>query len=223
MKTRATARFWLRPSKLTALLMTLLFLVMPVLFTAVMFVADRNDSTVVVNGELVTGAEREQVVADINWAIAKSLLPLMIIGLWSLRRLLPRSPFDHFEIGPEGLARQGIFGRRRLPWEEIEDIKIRIIPTSSIPFAWMSVRQKTGEIRRFYFNGYLRIRLFSDLGKQSGEVSDWLLQLKSAYIQGNARGSLPPEPWGLIGKKVMLEESGLNPHASANRSSVIER
>jgi hypothetical protein len=107
---------------------------------------------------------------------------------------------DRFEVGPEGLARHGIFGVARYAWDEIAEFKIRALPTSTVPIAWMSLRLNTNEVRRFYLTGYIRIKLFAGLGEQAGEVSDWFSQLKSAYTKGNAMGVLPSAPWAFIGK-----------------------
>jgi hypothetical protein len=206
MTIRVTTRFRFIPPKVNALLLALLFLVMPLLFITVLSRIG-DDGTVSVNGVVVTGEERDQALAEMNKSMAMGMLPFTLIGLWSLRRLLPRSPLDYLEVGPEGLAVRGIFGLSRFTWDEIADVTVRILPASKIPFAWMTVRLTTGRVRRFYLSGYVRIKLFSDLGEQAGEIPDWFSRLKSAYTKGNATGALPTEPWGLIGKMIELDAS----------------
>jgi hypothetical protein len=219
MTMRVAARIRLVPPKINALLLTLLLLVMPIVFATALFGKGADYDSVTVNGEEVTGEERDRVVGEINRSILMSFLPLMVIGVWTARRLLPRSALDYVEISPEGLALRGIFGLTRFSWEEIAGIGVRALP-SRVPFAWMTVRLASGGVRRFYLGGYIRIKLFSDLGEQSAAIADWFSQLKSAYRNGNATGVLPPAPWGFMGKAIELDTRP--PGRVANRS-VIER
>jgi hypothetical protein len=220
MTIRVTTRFRFIPPKVNALLLALLFLAMPLLFVTVMSRIG-DDGTVSVNGVVVTGEAREQAIAEMGKFMTMSLLPFTLIGLWSLRRLLPRSPLDYLEVGPEGLAVRGIFGLSRFTWDEIAEATVRILPSSRIPFAWMTVRLTTGAARRFNLSGYVRIKLLSDLGEQLGEISDWFSQMKSAYMKGNVAGTLPAAPWGLFGK--MLELDTPAPGVRPPNAAVIKR
>ena len=202
------------------MLLTLLFLVMPLVFTTVIFGGSDDGGTVSVNGQVVTGEERERAIAEINASLRLAMLPFMVIGVWSLRRVLPKSPIDHFEFGPEGLAARGNFGLTRFTWEEIAEVDVRVLPASRLPFAWLTVRLATGRLRRIYFTGYIQIKLFADLGEQTGAIEDWFSQLKHAYTKGNSNGSIPLQPKSLIGKMIHLD--GTTPERKAD-PSVIER
>jgi hypothetical protein len=208
------------PPKANALLLTLLLLVMPLSFAALMSGKGADYDTVTLNGVEVFGEERDRVVAEMNRTMTMTFLPIMAIGVWAARRLLPRSPLDYLEITPEGLAVRGIFGLTRFAWEEIAEVGIRVMPASRFPFAWMTVRLTSGGARRFYLSGYIRIKLFSDLGEQTGAFRDWFDQLKSAYAKGNATGELPTQPPVFIGTAIELDALAKRPVAN---TSVIER
>jgi hypothetical protein len=218
MTTPVTTRKRIVAPRINALLLTLLLLVIPMIFIVTFGMRD-NTSTVTFNGVVVTGEERERVLAEMSWTMAKALLPILVIGLWTARRLLPRSPLDYLEITPEGLAVRGISGLSRFAWEAIAEIGIGALP-SRVPIAWMKVRLNSGQVRRFYLGGYIRIKLFADLGAQVAEISDWFAQVKSAYIKGNAMGVLPPAPWSFMGAMIELDEPAPGP---AVHRSMIER
>lgn len=216
MTTPVTTRNRIVAPRVNALLLTLILLVMPIFFIVTFGMSD-NTGTVTFNGVEVTGEERERVLAEMNWTMTKALLPILVIGLWTGRRLLPRSPLDYLEITPKGLAVRGLFGLSRFAWEEIAEIGIGVLP-SRVPIAWMKVRLTSGQVRRFYLGGYIRIKLFTDLGAQAGEISDWFNQVKSAYTKGNALGVLPPAPWSFMG--AMLELDTPAPGRAAHRTAI---
>jgi len=220
MTTRATRRIRLVPPKVNALLLTLLLLGMPVLFSVLTFGKGADYDTVTVNGVEVYGEERDRVVAEMNRTMTRTFAPFMVIGIWAARRLLPASPLDYLEIAPEGLAVRGVFGLRRFAWAEIAEVGARVMPFSRFPFAWMTVRLSSGEACRFYLSGYVRIKIFSDLGEQTGAIADWFNQLRSAYTKGNATGALPPAPEAFIAKAIVLDPTAMG---QATNTSVIER
>jgi hypothetical protein len=196
------------PAKGTALLITVIFAVILVAFT-IFLVHDLN--TVIINGKDVP---REAPHA--RW-IMVLFLTLPVFGLITQSlRLLPGSPFDFLEFGPQGFTVGKLFGRRRRRWDEVSGFSTGSITLTKPPITW--VRAEGERPLRFFVTGYARIKLFSRADTQIREIAAWLDQVRDAYVL--ADGTLPPPPNSLAATIIPLTRGTARMQA---RSSVIER
>src|SRR5688572_8454903 len=109
-------RFRIIPRKLGAALATAFF----GMFLATFALTSFGDfDSITVNGREVYGAEREESLRQMRLMLNIPLIPILFLFLFNARRLVPGSPFDFIEIGPDGLTVRGLFGSRHRRWEEI--------------------------------------------------------------------------------------------------------
>ena len=202
------------PSKLGAAFATAFFGLFLVGFTLSTFI---DGGTVKSNGREVFGEEREEVLRSIRFMMAVPLVPFLCLFLFHARRLLPGSPFDFIEIGPDGLTIRGLFGRRHRRWHEITGFSSGQFVLSNPPIAWIKV--ESASPLRFTMGGYMKLKLFSFGKSEVQAIAEWLDMVRGAYTFGS--DFLPPMPEALAGK--IIPVSGENDAAPKHRSSVIER
>jgi hypothetical protein len=167
--------------------------------------------TVTVNGHVVTGAERTSVLNGMRLIFD----PIIILVLvWSGRRLWPGSPLDFLELGPDGLTVGTLFGRRYRRWEEISGFSVGSIPLTNPPIVWITTEGERP--LRFFMSGYIRFRFFSWTSTRVREIADWLDTVRRVYAFGS--GDLPPPPDALAG--TIIPSIGMTRPSS---TSVIER
>jgi hypothetical protein len=195
------------PTKATALFQTLLFAALLVIFSNILF---QDIGSMTVNGQEVHGVERQRFRLMSSFFL---ILPFAGM-LWYGRRLLPGSPFDFLEIGPQGLTVGTLFGRRHRRWEEISGFSVGNIPLTNPPIIWVKVQSERPI--RFFMGGYVRYKLFSWTSTRVREIAAWLDLVRRVYAFGD--GELPPPPNALAGK--IIPWIGMERSSS---SSVIER
>lgn len=196
------------PGKATALFTTFVFAA--VLFLYIMSLL-HDVSTVIINGKDV---HREAPDAP---PIMILFLALPVAGLITqLLRLLPGSPFDFLEIGPQGFTVGKLFGRRHRRWEEISGFSTGSFALTNPPIIWVKLESERPV--RFFILAYVRIKLFSRAKTQIQEIADWLDRVRESYVFGD--GSLPPPPEAFSGKIIPLTG---NVGSVRARTSVIER
>jgi hypothetical protein len=190
------------------------------IFAAILFVFYitllHDVGTVIVNGKDV---HREDPHAP---AIMILFLVIPVAGLiLQGLRLLPGSPFDFLEIGPQGFTVGKLFGRRHRRWDEVSGFSVGSIALTNPPISWVKV-ESTRPIR-FFISGYMRIKLFTRAKTQMQEIAAWLDLVRVAYAFGD--GGLPPPPEALAATIVPLNRGPLTRAKGAvrARSSVIER
>lgn len=215
---RPLPRFRIIPSKLGAAFNTLFFGLFLAAFS--MSLVGEFDS-VTVNGREVYGEERVQALRDMRFMFLIFMIPILLLFLASARRLLPRSPFDFIEIGPDGLITMGLLGRRHRRWEDITGFSAGRFYLSNPPIDW--IKAESEYPLRFTTGGYLRLKLFSFGKAEARAVADWLDMVRGTYVFGG--DSLPAKPDELAGKIIDLSgaEDGAFKARSAARTSVIER
>ena len=196
------------PAKGTALLITVVFAV--ILFAYTRFLI-HDLGTVIINGQDV---QREAPHA--RW-IMVLFLTLPVLGLITQSlRLLPGSPFDFLEFGPQGFTVGKLFGRRHRRWDEISGFSTGSLSLTKPPITW--VRVEAERPLRFFVTGYVRIKLFSRTDAQIREIAAWLDRVRDAYLQGD--GTMPPPPEAFAGTIIPLTRGNA---PMQGRSSVIER
>jgi hypothetical protein len=197
------------PAKGAALLTTAVFAVILVTYTKFLV---HDLGTVIINGQDV---QRETPHA--GWIMILFLtLPVFGLVTQSLR-LLPGSPFDFLEFGPQGFTVGKLFGRRHRRWDEISGFSVGSIALSKPPITW--VRAEAQRPLRFFVTGYVRIKLFSRTDAQIREIAAWLDRVRDAYVLSD--GTLPRPPEAFAGTIVPLTRGGKPPLQA--RSTVIER
>jgi hypothetical protein len=179
------------------------------MFSQALFV---DTGTVTVNGQEVYGDERHRVQMMINFVL---VIPTAYL-IWYGRRLLPRSPLDFLEIGPQGLKVGGLFGRRYRRWDEISGFSVGNIPLTNPPTIWIKV--ESARPLRFFMGGYVRYKFFSKTKPRVQAIADWLDLVRRTYAFGD--GTLPPPPEELGGKIIPLIRDET---PTTGRSGVIER
>jgi hypothetical protein len=167
--------------------------------------------SVTVNGQEVYGAERQQVLLVMSFFL---LFPAAYL-VWYGRRLLPGSPFDFLEIGPQGLTVGGLLGRQYRRWDEISGFSVGNIPLSNQTI-WIKVESERP--LRFFMGGYVRFKLFTRRKTRMQAIADWLDLVRRTYAFGD--GNLPPPPEAFAGW--ILPLTGDKVPAKA-RAGVIER
>ena len=175
-------------------------------------VGDFDDvGTVIINGKDV---HREAPHAPLIMIL---FLALPVAGLITqILRLLPGSPFDFLEIGPQGFTVGKLFGRRHRRWDEVSGFSTGSIALTNPPITWVKVESERP--LRFFILGYVRIKLFSRPKMQIQEIAAWLDRVRESYVFGD--GSLPPPPEALAAEIILLTHGKAPMQA---RSSVIER
>ncbi|WP_395018212.1 hypothetical protein [Dongia sp.] len=139
---------------------------------------------------------------DIKGTIAHHLLVALAIFvsasfiIWNGRRLIPGSPFNHLEVGPEGFAVSGLLGRSHRPWASIARFAVRTLPHIQPPIFWVrAVPRKSGDKDlRFFMGGYTPFSVFPTRRKDVAAIADWLEAIKKSYRTGTP---FPPRPVGL--------------------------
>jgi hypothetical protein len=197
------------PARGMALFSVIFFLFFILMFSQALFV---DTGSVTVNGQEVYGEERRRVQMMMNFVL---VIPAAYL-IWYGRRLLPGSPLDFLEIGPQGLTVGGLFGRRYRRWNEISGVSVGNIPLTNPPTIWIKVESERP--LRFFVGGYLRYKFFSRTKPRVQAIADWLDLVRRAYAFGD--GTLPPPPEELGGKIIPLTSDKM---PTKNRSSVIER
>jgi hypothetical protein len=196
------------PARGTALLITFIFAVLLFVFYESLL---HDVDTVIINGKDV---RRES--PDRPWILVLFLVVPVFGLITQSLRLLPGSPFDFLEFGPEGFTVGKLFGRRHRRWEETTGFSVGSISITKPPITW--VRLDGDRPLRFFVTGYVRIKLFSRTDAQIREIADWLDQVRDSYVSGD--GTLPPPPDVLAGTVIPLTRGKVPMPA---RSSVIER
>jgi hypothetical protein len=184
-------------------------------FAAIFFVFYKtllhDVDTLIINGKDVHREAPHRLI------IMSLFLVLPMAGLiMQILRLLPGSPFNFLEIGPQGFTVGKLFGRRHRRWDEISGFSVGSFALTNPPITW--VRVEAARPLRFFIFGYVRIRLFSNTRAQIQEIAAWLDRVREAYVLGD--GSLPAAPDALAGKIIPFG-GGKTPMQA--RSSVIER
>lgn len=197
------------PARGPALLQTFFFAVFLFMFASMLFV---DGGSTKVNGQEVYGEERQRVHLMMSFVLVIPLSGLLL----QARRLLPGSPFDFVEVGPQGLTVGTLFGRRHRPWEEITGFSVGNIPLTNPPIIW--VKAESSRPLRFFMGGFVRFKLFSFTRTRIRAIAGWLDRVREAYVFGD--GNLPPPPDELAGKIIPLTGDRASTQA---RSSVIER
>jgi hypothetical protein len=205
------------PAKGAALFTTLVFAAILFVFTKFLL---HDIDTIIINGKDVHRESPHRLL------MLGLLLAVPVFGvITQALRLLPGSPVDHLEIGPQGFTVGKLFGRRRRRWDEISGFSTGSIALTKPPITW--VRAEGTRPLRFFVTGYVRLRLFSNTDAQIREIAGWLDRVRDAYVSGD--GSLPPSPDALAGR-IIPQSSGKPPMQSRektkiqqSRSSVIER
>jgi len=200
--------FRIVPAKGAALFNTVIMVFFLSIFALSIF---RDFGSVTVNGREVYGAERHQVLLGMSFFL---IIPASYL-VWYGRRLLPGSPFDFLELGPDGFAVGGLLGRRHRRWDEISGFSVGSVPLSSQAI-WIKIESEPP--LRFFMGGYVRFKFFSWTKTRVRAIADWLDLVRRTYAFGD--GTLPPPPDALAGRIIPLD--GAQPSARA-RSSVIER
>lgn len=193
--------------------MALFYVIFFLLFIAMLSPAFFSDTgSVTVNRQEVYGEERRRVLLMMSFFF---LIPVTYL-IWYGRRLLPRSPLDFLEIGPEGLTVGGLLGRRHRRWNEISGFSVGRVPLTNPPAIWIKV--ESARPLRFFMGGYVRYKFFSKSKPRVQAIADWLDVIRRTYAFGD--GALPPPPEELGGKIIPLnrDKPQTNP-----RSGVIER
>jgi hypothetical protein len=168
----------------------------------------RDTGSVTVNGQEVYGDERQRVRVMMRLFL---IIPAGYL-IWYGRRLLPRSPLDFIEIGPQGLTVGGLFGRRHRRWDEISGFSVGNIPLTNPPTIW--IKAESQRPLRFFMSGYVRYKFFSRAKPRVQAIADWLDLVRRTYAFGD--GTMPSPPEELGGKIIPLAGDKM-------RSSVIER
>jgi hypothetical protein len=164
------------------------------------------------NGQAAHGGERWYFLAVMSIFVLIPLAGLIMHG----RRLIPGSPFDFIEVGPQGLTVGTLFGQRHRRWEEITGITVGNIPLTSPPIIWIKVESERP--LRFLMGGYVKFKLFSWTKTRVRDIAQWLDLVRRSYAFGD--GVLPPPPDALAGKIIPMTRD----RASASaQSGVIER
>jgi hypothetical protein len=171
----------------------------------------RDFGSVMVNGHQVYGAERQMVLLSMSFFI---IIPVSYL-VWYGRRLLPGSPFDFLEIGPDGFTVRGLLGRHSRRWDEISGFSVGNILLSNQTI-WIKVDSERP--LRFFMGGYVRFKFFSRTKTRMRAIADWLDLVRRTYAFGD--GTLPPPPPELAGT-IISRTAETNPMRP--RSSVIER
>lgn len=180
-------RYRILPRKGAALLYTMFFGFM---FAVSALSFDPKLGVATLNGRVVTGSLE-------HYALATAFMIVSAVFLvWYGRRLIPGSPFDFLEIGPDGLTVGGLLGRRRHRWESIARFSVRAIPGVQPPVLWLrAVPRKRGDRDlRFFMGGYTRFRPWVSPRKEFRAIADWLEAAKRSYgTRGGAALPAPPE------------------------------
>ena len=196
------------PAKGAALFTTLVFAVILFIYVGSLV---HDVGTVIINGKDV---HRDAPHAPLIMIL---FLALPVAGLITqVLRLLPGSPFDFLEFGPQGFTVGKLFGRRHRRWDEISGFSVGSIALTKPSITW--VRAESERPLRFLVTGFVRIKLFSRPKMQIQEIADWLDRVRESYVFGD--GSLPPPPEALAGEIIPLTRGKAPMQA---RSSVIER
>jgi hypothetical protein len=204
------SRFRIFPRRLGAAFSTAfmgLFLAVWMLILAASYLSEGG--TVTWNGREVFGEEREEVLRSSNFILTVPIIPMIIALAFNASRLLPRSPFDFIEIGPEGLTVRSPFRRRCRPWAEITGFS-----SGNFPFSNSVIKVEAASPLKFSIAHYIRPRLFSFQRSDMPAIVEWLDRLREAYVFGG--GSLPAPPQPLKGRVIPLSQT------SDVLSSVIE-
>ena len=196
------------PSRGTAMLTFFVFAALLVVYFLFLL---HDVDTVIINGKDV----HDESPYRLLYLVLFLVIPVFGVITQSLR-LLPGSPMDFLEIGPQGFTVAKLFGRRHRRWEEISGFTVGSISLTKPPITW--VKAEGARPLRFFVTGYVRIRLFSHADADIRSIADWLDAMRESYVSGD--GSLPPEPEALAGTIIPLTQSGAPMRA---RSSVIER
>jgi hypothetical protein len=207
MKTQPPS-FRIIPAKGTALLITFIFAVLLFVFYESLL---HEVDTVIINGKDVHRESPNRL-----WILGLFLVVPVFGLITQSLRLLPGSPFDFLEFGPEGFTVGKLFARRQRRWEEITGFTVGSISLTKPPITW--VKAEGARPLRFFVTGYVGIKLFSRTDTDIRSIADWLDQTRDSYVAGD--GSLPQEPEALAGAIIPLTRGKIPMPA---RSSVIER
>jgi hypothetical protein len=197
------------PAKGTALLTFFIFAVILAVFTKFLL---HDVDTVILEGKDVH-RESPYRLLYLGLFLAIPGFGLITQGL----RLLPGSPFDFLEFGPQGFTVGKLFGRRHRRWAEISGFSVGSISLTKPPITW--IRADAERPLRFFVTGYVRIKLFSRTDTDVRSIAAWLNGVRGAYVLGD--GSLPERPEALAGTFVPLAV-GRAP-VMRGRSTVIQR
>jgi len=196
------------PAKGTALLIFIIFATLLVVYFAFLL---HDVDTVIINGNDV---QRESPYRLLYLGL---FLVLPVFGLITQAlRLLPGSPFDYMEFGPQGFTVGKLFGRRHRKWEETTGFSTGSVSITKPPITW--VRLDGDRPLRFLVTGYVQIKLFSKADTQIREIAGWLDLVRKSYVSGD--GTLPSPPEVLAGTIIPITPHKIPMQA---RSSVIER
>lgn len=197
------------PGRAMAVFYVIFFLLFVVTLSPTLFT---DAGSVTANGQEVYGEDRRRVQLMMSFFL---LIPLAYL-IWYGRRLLPSSPLDFLEIGPEGLTVGGLLGRRHRRWDEISGFSVGSVPLTNPPAVWIKV--ESARPLRFFMGGYVRYKFFSKSKPRVQAIADWLDLVRRTYAFGD--GAPPPPPEELGGKIIPLARDKLQTN---RRSSVIER
>jgi hypothetical protein len=163
------------------------------------------------NGGTITRTVLHYVLAALVIVVSAAFV------IWNGRRLIPGSPFDFVEVGPDGFTVGGLLGRHRRRWESIARFAVRTIPQVQPPIFWMrAVPRKRGATDlRFFMGGYAPFSLLPTQRKDMAAIAGWLELIKVSYHKGDT--NLPPRPKELAASVIELP-ANISPKAAHDLS-----
>jgi hypothetical protein len=132
------------------------------------------------------------------------LAPLLLLAAQTIAQLLPGSPGDYLEVGPNGLTVGSLFGRRQRHWEDIDRFSVSVIHFRGPPSVFVKALAARDGVRtlRFSMGGYMKLGWFDRTEERQEELRDWFENLRAAYVKGNRHGTFPELPERFIGAVV---------------------
>jgi hypothetical protein len=204
-----TRRYRIVPRKGAALLYTLFFGFI-LCISLLSFDPDLGIATFdlasggIATSQVITGTLAHYGLAAILIGVSTAFL------VWFGRRLLPGSPFDFLEVGPDGLTVGGLLGRQYCRWQAIAQFSVRKVPNVQPPIFWLrAVPRKRGDKDlRFFIGGYPRFR-FTPLGRKDvAAIAEWLEMVKASY-RHQSDTALPTPPEELAARIIELPYTGV--------------
>jgi len=143
--------------------------------------------------------------AEFPWLLIGIAALLVLLAVQCVGRILPGSPTDYLEVGPDGLTVGGLFGRRHRRWADVERFSAFLFPLSIVHVKAVSRRRSLSNVG-FSLGGYVKLGWFDDIQERQRDISDWFENVKAAYRGGNHSGTLPPLPDYFVGQSYSVIE-----------------